>query len=290
MSKVASYGTADTVVWFTSLRIGEIGVTRRIHEELLPLLDANRIRHEVIEPASADAFLFAMDGIAARTGPDGIRPILHFDMHGSAATGLRIVATGEDVLWATVSQRMQAINVRLGNDLFVVSTACFSLQVALQASITEPCPYYVLVAPEETVTAGMLEDNVADFYREMFRRNDFMAAYQAYLAPTFKLFHSERLLFLALAKYIRNHCMGAGLARRREELMDHVVAAGLSPGKDMRAAIKDGIAADQALVDKFVDCFLMGKAPAFGIDDVTEYIRQDMAGANRLLARKSKEA
>lgn len=68
MSTVASSGTANTVVWFTSLRQGEQGVTRRILEELLPLLAAHGIHHEIVEPASAAGLLAALDDLAARVG------------------------------------------------------------------------------------------------------------------------------------------------------------------------------------------------------------------------------
>lgn len=208
MSTIASSGTANCVVWFTSLRQGEQGVTQRILDELLPLLAGHGIRHEIVEPASAGELLAALDDLAARVRSGGIRPILHFDMHGSAADGLRIVASGENVPWPAVAQGMRAINEGMGNDLFVVSAACYGLKVAMQARITEPCPYYVLAGPERTVTAGLLEDSLPDFYRTLFATDDFMAAYESHLAPAFSLFHSERLLLLSLGKYVRRHCMG----------------------------------------------------------------------------------
>ncbi len=52
MSTIASSGTANCVVWFTSLRQGEQGVTRRILDELLQLLAGHGIHHEIVEPAS----------------------------------------------------------------------------------------------------------------------------------------------------------------------------------------------------------------------------------------------
>ncbi len=282
MSTVASFGTANTVVWFTSLRQGEQGVTRRILEELLPLLAAHGIRHEIVEPASTGELLAALDDLAARVRRDGIRPILHFDMHGSAADGLRIVASGENVPWPVVAQRMRAINEGMGNDLFVVSAACYGLKVAMQARITEPCPYYVLVGPERTVTAGLLEDSLPDFYRTLFAMDDFVAAYESHLVPAFSLFHSERLLLLSLGKYVRRHCMGKGAARRREDLLSEVVAAGGSANGDVRREIKAVLIPDQALVDRFVHVFLMGKQPGFGIAEVMALVRADMAGRNRL--------
>lgn len=276
MPTVTSQGAVNSVLWFTSLRPEEQGVTRRILDDLLPYLGSIGIHHQVFEVRSAGQFLATLDALAAEAGPGKLQPVLHFDMHGSVEDGLSVAATGETVSWDDVAIRLSAVNSALGNNLFVVSCACHSQRLGPEARLAQPCPYYVLTAPERLVTAGFLEEALVPFYRAVFDRGDFVAACRSHLSPGFALFHSERLLLLALVKYVRRHCIGRGGGERREALMDQAVAAGLPANRDTRSLLKAGIVPNRALVDRFVASFLMGKHPGFDIDDVMRLARRDI--------------
>lgn len=276
MATITSHGTVNSVLWFTSLRQEERGVTRRILDDLLPYLEGIGIHRQVFEVGTAGQFLATLDALAGETGPGMIQPILHFDMHGSAGKGFKIAATGEDVPWDAVAARLSAVNATLGNNLFVVSCACHGQHLGQEARLAQPCPYYVLTAPEGQVASGFLQDAIVPFYQAVFEDGDFVAACLRHLSPEFTLFHSERLLLLALVKYVRRHCVGRGRSVRREALLSQGVAAGLVANYRTRSLLRDGIVPDQALVDRFVNSFLMGKHPGFDIDDVMRLVRRDI--------------
>ena len=276
MPSVPSHGPVNSVLWFTSLREGEQGVTRRILDDLLPYLTSIGIHHQVFEVVSAGQFLAILNALADRTGPGSIQPILHFDMHGSTENGFKIASSGETVPWDAVAARLSAVNATLGNNLFVVSCACHGQYLGPEASLTRPCPYYVLVAPKGQVSAGFLEDAIVPFYEAVFGAADFVSACGSYLTPGFTLFHSERLLMHSLVKYVRRHCVGRGAAERREDLLSQAVIEGAPVRPETRQALRAGIVPDQAMVDGFVATFLMGKHPGFDIGDVMMLVRRDI--------------
>lgn len=285
MPTAVPHGSVNAVLWFTSLRPDEQGVTRRILDDLVPYLDSVRIHHQVFEVTTAGQFLATLEALAVETAAGTLKPILHLDMHGSAEDGLRIAASGEIVPWDALADSLSAINATLQNNLFVVSCACHGQRFISATKLLRTCPYYVLVAPRERVTAGFLEGTIVPFYQAIFDEEDFVSAYRLHLVSEFSLFHSERLLFLALVKYVRGYCIGRGAAERREDLMSQAVVAGLLPSPDLRRAIRDGIAADQAIVDNFASVFLAGKPPHFRFEDVMESVRQLVEQEQRQVGR-----
>lgn len=281
MPVAASHGSVNAVLWFTSLHPDEQGVTRRVLDDLEPYLDRVHIHHQVFEITTAGQFLAILNTLAAETASGTLKPILHLDMHGSAEDGLRIAASGEMVPWEALAESLSTINATLQNNLFVVSCACHGQRFITATRLMQTCPYYVLVAPRQEITAGFLEVAIPQFYETLFNEVDFSSAYERHLASEFGLFHSERLLFLALVKYVRAYCIGRGARERREDLMSQAVAAGLTPNPDLRQVLRDGIAADQAIVERFADVFLAGKRPRFAFGDVMRAVRQLIAQDQR---------
>ena len=89
------------------------------------------------------------------------------------------------------------------------------------------------------------------------------------------MYHRERLLATALTKYIRNYSTGKGLDERREALLTEALRSRQIPNtaqnrKAVRKQIKEGLEPDQALIDKYVRTFLIGKAVPFRIDQLIE--------------------
>ncbi len=208
MPTFTSQGAVNSVLWFTSLRPEEQGVTRRILDDLLAYLSSIGVHHQVFEVGSAASSLPPSTRWPPKL-PGKLQPILHFDMHGSVENGFSVAATGETISWDDVAIRLSAVNSALGNNLFVVSCAAIAA-LGPEARLAQPLSLLRPDAPERLVTAGFLEEALVPFYRAVFDRGDFVAACRSHLSPGFVLYHSERLLLLALVKYVRRHCIGRG--------------------------------------------------------------------------------
>ncbi len=113
----------------------------------------------------------------------GLRPILHFDMHGDLTQGIKVAASGEFVSWPRLVDSLRAINVATENNLCVVSGACFSMNVVWEVTLSKPCPFFILIAPGEEVSSGFLEDKTREFYKSVFDDLEIVAAHEAHFAP-----------------------------------------------------------------------------------------------------------
>jgi len=285
----------DSLFCFTSLPPAAEGVTRRIHEDLRPHLDGIGVFHQTFEPRTAEQLLGMLSLIAEEAGA-GSRPILHFDMHGDASRGIEIAPSGEFVSWPELVESLRTINVAAANNLCVVSSACFSMNAIWQVTLSKPCPFFVLIAPEHEVSSGFLEDKTFAFYKSLFDTRDIGAAHKAYLAPTVALHHSQRMLAYVLAGYIRRYCTGKGGNERREQLMTKAVAAGLAHNRADRRRVRQGAKRftrpSRAMVEHFAKShaatFQMGTPLGFDIDLVMKLVEIENDEQRRVRAMSQK--
>ena len=70
--------------------------------------------------------------------------------------------------WTSVVPKLQAINLAAKGNLCVVAGVCYALHAIKQIKISEPCAVHMLIAPEEVVHVGFLEDETVKFYQEVF--------------------------------------------------------------------------------------------------------------------------
>jgi hypothetical protein len=291
MSGYSTTLTVDSLFWIASLGQTERGVTRRIHEDLMPYLDRIGFRHRTFEPQTATELLAILSQLAEEA-EIGLKPILHFDTHGDLAHGIRLAASGEFVSWSVLITHLRAINVATRNNLCVVSGACFSLNAVWEIKLSEPCPFFILIAPGKEVSAGFIEDKMFAFYKTAFDGLEIVAAHERHLAPHLSLHHCERVLAYDIANYVRESCIGKGRRIRQEELMTKAVTAGTAPNRHARRRIRQGAKKwtqpSQAMVDRYVNgvgsMFLMSRPPGFDIEDVMRLVKSDDAGAARLRA------
>lgn len=282
MSGFSSVLTVNSLFWFTSLEANEQGVTRRIQEDLIPYLDGIGLHHWTYEPRTANQFLGILNQIA-REATTGRRPLLHFDMHGDGTHGIKLAGSGEFVSWPLLVASLREINVATGNNLCVVSGACYSLNAVWQVTLLEACPFFILIAPGEEVSSGFLEDNTVAFYKSVFAGLEIVAAYERHLAPHLSLHHCERMLAYTLASYVQDFCIGKRGNERREELITKAVWAGLAHNRHalrrIRREAKTWTRPNPAIVKRFAEghasTFLMGKPLGFDIADVMKIVKSD---------------
>jgi hypothetical protein len=280
MSAFSSTLTVNSLFWFTSLGPTQQGLTRRILEDLMPYLDSIGLSHQTYGPQTADQLRGMLNEIA-RKAAAGLRPVLHFDTHGNATHGIKLDASGEFVSWPDLVVSLRAINVATRNNLCVISGACFSMEAAWQVTLSEPCPFFILIAPKNEVSSGFLEDNIVAFYKSLFEGREVVEAHKRHLAPNLELFHCERMLAYMLARYVRDYCTGKGGNKRREQLLTKAVEANYVHNRSDLRRIRRGAKAwtrpSQAMIERFANGFgskfLMGKPIGFDIDDVMTFTK-----------------
>lgn len=259
----------NSLVWITSLGEHERNPSRRMMEDLAPLATAAEMRFEEVVVGHRDGLLRALADLADQA-VRGLRPILHFDCHGSAEHGLELRPSGEFLDWGELVEALRTLNAATGNNLCCVFGVCFGLHMSKQLTLSLPTPYYLTIAPESEITVGVLEERTAPFYREVFESGDITAAYAKVLKPDLHLFLCKAVFAEALAAYIANNCVGAEARARRERMVTAVLekeritdptAAQL---REARRKIKAALEPSQWLIDHYASTFLLGRAPGFG--------------------------
>lgn len=92
---------------------------------------------------------------------------------------------------------------------------------------------------------------------------------------------------------IRQHCTGPGVVQRRERLVSEAIAEGIIVNnrhgkRGARKTIKNTIRPTQALIDKYVAVFLLGKKISLQIRDVLEMVQKTIANEEKAQVRKRK--
>ena len=264
--------SCNSVIWLTSLPDSELGPTRRMVEDMESLKAEISIGFQHIQVTSAAHLKSLLAELSYHASENGMRPLLHFDMHGNKEEGLHIAQSSEYCSWDELYSNLQGLNQATGNNLVVVGAACFGLRSIMPIKLDKPAPFFVLLAPEEEVHVGFLEDNAVGFYRELFASGSLDATYSRYLSDEFKYFHCEKMLFIVVAKYIRAGCKGKSAQERRERLLTEVFSQGMEKTEDnlrsVRNKIKEGLKPDQALLDRYAKTFLVGRSCSFNMQQL----------------------
>lgn len=270
-----SVAKINSLFWITSLRDNEVGVTRRVLDDLEPLCKSRHLPFEQFTPATASELLTALDAIAAQAN-HGMLPIIHFDTHGSSDDGIQIVQSGEYVGWAKIAEKLRVINRITGNNLCVVSCACFSFQVVSELDINKTSPFFMLLAPEQEIAAGDIETNIVSFYHDVLDREDIVTAHERWFPEVLRLFHCEKMLAIVLAKYVNNVGLGRQREKRKEELVTRALNDGVPRNRQnlrrLRKRAGNLIKVNEALIRRFTPTFLAGKAPGFTVKQIKDMV------------------
>ena len=190
----------------SALKQEELGPSRRLAENLLYLSNDNELftfKHFTVNSLAELKKLLVEIKYHVK---NGMKPIMHFDMHGNEKSGLEISPTKEMISWTELTDYLREINVATKNNLCVIACACFGLNAIMPLSIHSATPFLVLLAPEKEVLVGYLEDKIFPFYRTLIDTGSIDEAYNLHISEKFIYFHSEKMLVLSIARYIKVKC------------------------------------------------------------------------------------
>lgn len=265
----------NTVILITSDKSIDKGQTRRIHDDLSVLSKVEKFNYWHQDIKCKDdllAYLHAIDNVI---NDDGMKPVLHFHMHGCKDQGLEIGDTGEFVSWDELTPLLRKINISLKNNLCVISTACYGFYFIQSIEITEATPYFCLIAAQEKIKFGYIDDNTSKFYQAIFKQRSIDEAYE-HVSNMFEYYHCEKMLITTLGKYILKYCKGRTKDDRKENLITRAIEGGIEPTnenlKNLRNIIKDQIKPKQELLNKYIQIFLIGKPIKVTMDDILSLV------------------
>jgi len=271
--------SCNSVIWISSLPGAEMPPTNRMVDAMTDYSGELGFGFQHISVSSKAGLLGLLDELALHARDRGMKPLIHFDTHGNKDAGIYVDGEDTFVDWNTLADKLQAINIHTTNNLAVVGATCFGLRAIKPISLQTAVPFFLLLAPEEKVNVGFLEDNVPNFYRALFECGSIDAAFSRHLAVKFKYFHCEKMLFIVIARYLKEQCKGKGGAARRERLITEIFSEGMEKTPDnlkrIRKMLKDGLRPDQSLLDRYTGRFLIGRQCSFSMADLERFIESD---------------
>ncbi|MGC4410205.1 hypothetical protein D4A92_12895 [Rhizobium rosettiformans] len=261
----------NSLVWITSLRDSEKGVTDRILEDLEPHLNRLGIGFTRFEPRSRDE-LYAFLDMLREKAVSSFRPIIHLDMHGHAQDGLKVAASGENAPWPHMVELFREINIAMNNCLCVISLACFGFHILKDLDFKKPTPFYALVGSDREIAAGDIEERAMRFYKRVFEAQDLATACEEVWQDSPRLWLAEKYLFEILVNYVLQTTRGQFLRTRRERALTFARTQGL-PASEMKAYrrwVRENLRPNARLIDKYGRRFFIDRPVNFTLKEVKD--------------------
>lgn len=261
----------NSLVWITSLREAEMGVTNRILEDLQPHLNKLGIAFTRFEPKSQDDLYAFLDTLREKA-KSSFRPVIHLDMHGHADYGLHVVASNENAPWSRMVELFREINVATSNSLCVISMACFGFHILKSLDLNQPTPFYALVASDREIAAGDIEERAMRFYKRVFEIQDLAAACNEVWQDSPRLWLAEKYLFEVLVNYLLYESKGRSLRLRRERVLTLARKRGLpaTKMKEFRRLVREKLKPHSSLIHKYGRRFFIGRPVTFTLKEVKD--------------------
>lgn len=209
------------------------------------------------------AELFDVLDDVVQQAEEGLRPILHFEVHGGPTVGIGLGDSGQTASWPELCAYFQRINVLTRNNLGVVMAACFGLYAIKELCIDQPAPFHFLIGSEEKVYDNVIDAQMKEFYRTMFRTGLFEEAL-GQVDKTFQRFHVEKHFAVSYGRYIKNGLTGGGRAARINRLVEErltkkglpLTEANIAP---LRAALEEQMKPTPENFKKYANIFMIGR-------------------------------
>ncbi|MGV4878256.1 hypothetical protein [Acetobacter indonesiensis] len=246
-------------------------MSRRTSEDVRMWVLRSGIDFEEHDVHDRRALIDKMDDIAKR----GSRPILHFDCHGSAESGLFLEPSGEYLSWHALADALRPININTGNNLVCIFGVCHGFFASGEMSLVQETPFAQIIAPLNEIKSGFLEDRLPRFYASLFETKNFSEAFTGHIAEKFETLHCQELLADCLARYTVKFMMGRKRKASIEELVSEAISVlGIEPTTDIlrlvRRVIKNEHRMTPELIQYLAQPFLINKLPEFTADMINK--------------------
>jgi hypothetical protein len=214
-----------------SLREGDLKTgTRLVEDRLLPAQSRHR-NLEVVHrsPTTKSQLVKVLETIRDEALHQGLYPLIHFDCHGDLSC--LQTTNGDQLTWEELRLLLIEINHACRCNLLIVVAACNGVHLIKCSTQLDRAPFYAVIGPNTKVEAGEIERDFQAFYSVLFQNLDGDDALRVLnngkegSQRTFHFVSSAGIFAAAYRTYYNDHCIGKGLASRREELLTTLLAS-----------------------------------------------------------------
>ena len=269
----------NAVIIIDGLRKSESQTGLQLYNELRDLRDFEKAVSVVkrYEVSNAIELRILLENLQ-KDAKDGLRPVLHFECHGDAKQGLEIGESRERFAWTALEPLLRAINVATKCNLGVVMAVCSGLHAITSVKMHRATPFYFLVGSEDELLQEQIRSEMRAFYRVLLLSSDLDKALQQ--VPSCRSYHAEKLLAIALGRFLRQSCMGTGREKRTEYLVTEMKwrLGGFRNREQMRLIrqqakkrVQGGMS--EAAFHQFARTFLGVREPSFTYTELAQWVR-----------------
>lgn len=191
-------------------------------------------------------------------------PILHFECHGDRDKGLYVHASEEYISWEEIIRHIAEINQASKNNTGVVIAACYGFEISKFVTFNAPCPFNYVVAAQDEVQAGRLQDVILPFYKATVQSGNLQGGL-VLLDDRLKLFHCGKWFYSNLATFMITSFNASG----RREIVEQIVSSQVAKAgyknrellKSARAKAKNFVKSPQGFYKHASMIFFHGKTP-----------------------------
>ncbi len=244
-----------------SIPTGEYNTARRLFEDLETYAAAYSpspaVRYVRIENAAEffQCILMAKNNAEQHD----VIPMLHIECHGDE-DGFQF-ADGSLADWDELKIPITELNVGTGLNLMVAVAACTGGALAKVMRMGDRAPFWGLIGPTRTLTAGELEKAYAALYLTLLSTKspaDAVKAMEQATAPgCFWRSTSQGLFEKVWRNYKSEHCTASTLEMRGKRMMERLQESGVSPLPSMDELMKRFIGHEPVAFERYRQTFFM---------------------------------
>lgn len=149
---------------FNDILLRRAGLMQDFHVDLVDIVNYHQL-DEVLKL------------ITDSCSPDGMRPYLHFEVHGNKA-GLSL-SNGDLVTWEVLYTYFVKINRILKNQLFVSLATCFGAYIFQVINPLAQSPLFAYIGPAKEILVVDLEADFSEYFDALLQTKDINIAIDA---------------------------------------------------------------------------------------------------------------
>lgn len=205
---------------FDGLSEGESQTGRRLHEDVTDFANSigryNYCTRYAVK--SRIALVAHLKAIESECKAGVLLPALHFECHGDKTKGLWLAASKEYIPWQELAALIAPVNAATRNNVAVVLATCEGFELCESVDIKSPCPFNFMIAPNEEIEAGAIQDSLLPFYKEVVSTGELNKAL-AHLDSRFKRFIAGEWFYTRISSFYTHHYS----AKDKQEIMNQMI-------------------------------------------------------------------
>lgn len=250
---------SNALIWVRSLPEFEHGPSTRMIEDVETLCIANNYEFRVKDIHTQVDFEYLIEELL-NEARDGLRPILHIEMHGNKNDGL-LLSSKEYMKYEILNANFRKLNKETSNSLVVVLAACQSFYYLLKSMPNELSPTFLTYAPKTDITIGELEKCILPFYKDLILSNSYNTAYENNLIPHFTEFNC----ITTFNSFMNDTYNKMGSNKKKKEFINKALDSARNFSREnnlpfdikkMRHLAKKSFRFDQKMIDETGEKFL----------------------------------